>query len=80
MGEGISWSTEDEIKYLQGVGTHRRMTDGEYPDPLPVEEMIIHLERYSKTMSFRKRWGAIDQVLISRWIDHKLEHLHSLKK
>lgn len=67
----MPWTTEDEIDYLKGIGSHSvkaRVTSA--------ADRIALLKNYIKAASFRSNWGEIDE---SRALSYARQRLLTLE-
>ncbi len=58
-----TWTTGDEIKYLNNIGTHTPPKGGR-PRRVSTKEKILLLEGALEGYSKRSRWGDIDRQTV----------------
>ena len=56
------WTTSDELKFLDNIGTY-----GEIPDCTQVERLIL-LEKYIESMEMRRVWNTLDTNKIKSYV------------
>lgn len=59
QGKKVAWNTSDELKFLEGLGTHSEL--------LGVGRKDL-LERYAKAMSRRVNWGSVNKDVVAKAI------------
>jgi len=59
------WYTEDEIKFLKGLGTHARRPRGEEDQKA---YRLKLLSRYRDAMKSRVRWDKLDRIKIEQFV------------
>ncbi|KKQ82865.1 MAG: hypothetical protein UT07_C0016G0004 [Parcubacteria group bacterium GW2011_GWB1_38_8] len=67
-----SWSTVDEIKYLEGLGTHRQGSP-ETVEKVPRELRLELLLNYRQSMRLRANWAGIDRILVGGIANEMIE-------
>ena len=63
MSSHEAWTTEKEIKFIDGLGTWRPFHKRSH------ESMLI---KYLTTMTFRTYWGAVDEDLVRSYVRKQL--------
>ena len=63
MSSHEAWTTEKEIKFIDGLGSWRPFYKRSH------ESMLI---KYLTTMTFRTYWGAVDEDLVRSYVRKQL--------
>ena len=63
MSHHESWTTEKEIKFIDGLGTWR---------PFHKQSHEVLLLKYLTSMKFRTYWGAVDEDLVRSHVRKQL--------
>lgn len=67
------WSTQDEVRFINGIGNHRS------PRALvPPEEKLEYLKRYKEGLDLRVVWGHINQQEVRRYVDSRISYYEKL--
>ena len=79
-----TWSTRDEISYLQGLGSHRTVGQHagylgrvDYNIPL-LERKLTLLKKYQKNMGLRHNWEAIDKGKVEDFLRDEITRVTKL--
>lgn len=59
----MPWSTNDEIRFINGLGQH--LNPGAV---VPPEVRLEYLRRYQKAIQLRSNWGSINSESIRQYI------------
>jgi len=69
----MSWSTTDEIRFINGLGQHRNPSA-----VISFEEKLEHLIRYLEGMEHRVVWGSINSNEVRAYALSRIEYYQKL--
>lgn len=64
----MTWSTLDEMGFIDGLGTHRHQGDSE-------NHRLELLLAYQSSMRNRREWGSIDPYLVRIHLSKRIANL-----
>ncbi|MES3004533.1 MAG: hypothetical protein V4690_00300 [Patescibacteria group bacterium] len=71
-GYSDEWTTEDELRFLAGIGNWRSGTGS-------LSRRIKILTIYLKSMAIRKNWGRVSKDRVLVFVEHELARCKELQ-